>query len=176
MSRTELTRDLLQSINGMRKGESMKKAYLLLAIGLLLTAVAVAGIDFSGTWVFNAMKSDQPPAGSGGGGNLTIHQTGTLLTISRTWNKGENTENTSYTIDGAEHTNRTTQQGDTRYKAVLSGNSVHITGTTSSQSGDQPVDTTYALSDDGKILTVTGVNLGQNGTTARKQVYDKRDF
>jgi hypothetical protein len=153
----------------------MKKAYLLLASVLLLAAVAVAGNNFSGTWVFNASKSDQTQAGSGAGGNLTILRTGTLLTISRTWNKGENTVDTSYTMDGAEHTNRT-QAGDTKYKAVLSGDSVHITGTTSSQSGDQPVDTTYALSDDGKILTVTNVNLGQNGTTARKQVYDKRDF
>ena len=41
----------------------MKKAYLLLAIGLLLAAVAVAGVDFSGTWAFNASKSDQPAGG-----------------------------------------------------------------------------------------------------------------
>jgi hypothetical protein len=76
-------------------------------------------------------------------------------------------------MDGADHT-LTSQQGDTKYKAVLSANSVHITGTATSQRGDRPVDTTYALSDDGKTLTVTNVNQGQNGPTTRKQIYDKK--
>ncbi|MGD0307941.1 MAG: hypothetical protein ABSC02_01520 [Acidobacteriota bacterium] len=167
----------------------MKKAYLLLAIVLLLAVVVVAGVDFSGTWALNAEKTTAanpaPPAGGGGGGggggrggggmgggDMTIKQAGNVLTISRTMGQ-QGTVDTPYTLDGAEHTNAS-QMGDTKYKAVLSGNSVHITGTTSSQRGDRPVDTTYALSDDGKTLTVTNVNQGQNGPTTRKQIYDKK--
>lgn len=156
----------------------MKKAFLLFAIGLLLVGVALAA-DFSGTWVLNAEKSDQARGGGGGGargggmggGELTIKQAGNVLTISRAM--GQQTMDTSYTMDSAEHTN-TSQMGDLKYKAVLEGNSVHITGTQASQRGDRPVDTTYALSDDGKTLTVTNVRQGQNGPTTSKQVYDKK--
>jgi hypothetical protein len=258
----------------------MKKAHLLFAVGLLLAAVAVAGVDFSGTWAFNASKSDQPASSSSIGSTLTIKQAGNVLTISRT--ADEDTVVTSYTMDGADHsatpvqasasdletldyaksmisldgaatahvtsgnnievdgsgTNHDKVQHDVmltatlwdasgksvgtatgrledlpaghqdkyklvgtatsptwarvsvvisnvtehvaapqaglKYKAVLSGTSVHITGTRSSQSGDQPVDQTYTLSADGKTLTLTTVRQGQNGPTTRKQVYDKK--
>ncbi len=165
----------------------MKKALLLLVLTLGLVAIAVAGIDFNGIWAMNAEKTaaanPAPPAGGGGGGgggragggmgggDMTIKQEGNVLTISRTM--GQNVMETAYTMDGADHT-ATTQQGDLKYKAVLSGNSVHITGTQSSQRGDRPLDTTYALSEDGKTLTVTNVNQGQSGPTTRKQIYDKK--
>ena len=168
----------------------MKKEYLLLAIVLLLAVVVVAGVDFSGTWALNAEKTaaanPAPPAGGGGGGgggmgkggggmgggDITIKQAGNVLTISRTMGQ-QGTVDTPYTMDGAEHTN-SSQMGDTKYKAVLEGNSVHITGTTSGQRGDRPVDTTYTLSDDGKTLTVANVRQGQNGPTTSKQIYDKK--
>jgi hypothetical protein len=264
----------------------MKKAYLLLAIGLGLAAVAVAGVDFSGTWAFNASKSDQPAAAASGGGSsstgstLTIKQAGNVLTINRT--ADEDTVVTIYTMDGADHTatpvqasasnletpdyaksmisldgaakarvtsgnnievegsgtnhdkfqhdviltatlsdaggksvgtatgrledltagkrgdyklvgtttsptwakvsvvisniteHVATPQASLKYKAVLSGNSVHITGTQSSQSGDRPVDQTYTLSADGKTLTLASVRQGQNGPTTHKQVFDKK--
>jgi hypothetical protein len=67
-----------------------------------------------------------------------------------------------------------TPQATLKYKAVLSGNSVHITGTQSSQNGDRPVDQTYTLSADGKTLTLASVRQGQNGPTTRKQVFDKK--
>jgi hypothetical protein len=62
-----------------------------------------------------------------------------------------------------------------KYKAVLSANSIRITGTQGSQRGDRPVDQTYTLSGDGKTLTLATVNQGQDGTaTTRTQVYDKK--
>jgi len=166
----------------------MKNTYLLLAIVLLLAVAVVAAVDFSGTWVMNADKTTAanpaPPAGGGGGGggggrggggmgggDMTIKQAGNVMTISRMM--GQNSVDTAYTMDGADHTS-SGQQGDTKYKAVLVGNSVHITGTMTTQRGDQAVDTTYALSDDGKTLTVTTVRQGQNGPTSRKQIYDKK--
>ena len=165
----------------------MKKALLLLALGLCLIAVASAAPDFSGTWAMNAEKSAaaNPAAAAGGGGGMggarggggmggemIIKQAGNVLTLSRAM--GQNTMETAYTLDGAEHT-ATSQQGDLKYKAVLSGNSIRVTGTQGSQRGDRPVDQTYTLSDDGKTLTLATVNQGRDGTaTARKQVYDKK--
>jgi len=166
----------------------MKKAFLLLGIALLLAAMAMAaGVDFSGTFVVNAEKTaaanPAPPAGGGGGGGgrggggmggggeLTIKQAGNVLTITRTM--GGNAMDTVYTMDGAEHTN-TTPQGDLKYKAELSGSSVHITGTQASQRGDRPVDQKYTLSDDGKSMTMETTNQGPNGATTRKTIYDKK--
>lgn len=166
----------------------MKKALLLLALGLCLVAVVLAAPDFSGTWAMNAEKTAaaNPAAAAGGGGGMgggggrgggmggemTVKQAGNVLTISRAM--GQNTMETAYTLDGAEHT-ATSQQGDLKYKAVLSGNSIHITGTQGSQRGDRPVDQTYTISDDGRTLTMATVNQGQDGTaTTRKQVYDKK--
>jgi len=166
----------------------MKKAYLIIAILLVAAVAVVAAVDFSGTWAVNADKTtaaNPAPAGGGGGGggggrgggggmgggDMTIKQAGNVLTITRTM--GGNAMDTSYTMDGADHTN-TTQNGDMKYKAVLTGNSLHITGTQASQRGDRPIDQTYALSDDGKTLTVTSVNQGQNGATTRKTIYDKK--
>ena len=165
----------------------MKKALLLLALGLCLIAVALAAPDFSGTWAMNAEKSAaaNPAAAAGGGGGMggarggggmggemIIKQAGNVLTLSRAM--GQNTMETAYTLDGAEHT-ATSQMGDLKYKAVLSGNSIHITGNQGSQRGDRPVDQTYSISDDGKTLTLATVNQGQDGTaTTRKQVYDKK--
>jgi hypothetical protein len=260
----------------------MNKRCLWLAFGLLLAMVAVAGVDFSGTWVFNASKSDQSAGGGAGRSvsDLTIKQSGNVLTISRV--SEEITVVTAYTMDGADHTTASLQgagsdletpdyaksmisldgepkahvtsgsnvvvegrgtnhdkfqhdviltatlldadgkpvgtargrledlpagrqdaykltgtttsptwakvnvvianvtehvvapQRSIKYKAVLSGSSVHITGTQSSQAGDQAVDQTYALSADGKTLTLTTVRQGQNGPTIRKQVFDKK--
>ncbi len=163
----------------------MKKALLLLSLGLCLVAVSLAAPDFSGTWALNAEKTaaaNPAPAGGGGmgggrggggmgGGDMTIKHVGNVLTISRAM--GQNTMETAYTLDGAEHT-VSSQMGDLKYKAVVSGNSIHITGTQGSQRGDRPVDQTYTLSADGKTLTIATVNQGQDGSITRSQIYDKK--
>ncbi len=163
----------------------MKKALLLLAILLGLAAIVVAGVDFSGTWAVNTEKSDPAAARGGGGGGggggrgggaatpLVIKQTGNEMVITRTM--GENTMETKYIMDGAEHT-ITAQMGDTKYKAVVSGNTVSITGTQPGRGGEAtPLKVSYTLAEDGKTLTVATARVGQDGTeTIRKQVYDKK--
>ena len=161
----------------------MKKALLLLAIVLGLAAIVLAGVDFSGTWAPNAEKSDPARGGGGGGGgggrgggaptDLVIKQTGNEMVLTRTM--GGNPIETKYIMDGAEHT-LTTQMGDTKYKAVLSGNAVSITGTQPGRGGEAtPLKVSYTLSEDGKTLTVATARVGQDGTeTIRKQVYDKK--
>jgi len=162
----------------------MKKALLLFVLGLGLVAIAVAGIDFSGTWAMNAEKTaaanPAPPAGGGGGGGrgggagggeMTIKQTGAEISI--TTMRGGNPMETKYTMDGAEHSAEA-QGGTMKYKAVLSSDTLAITGTRTTQRGEQPINTKYALSADGKTLTVINVmNMGGE-SMERKSIYDKK--
>jgi len=161
----------------------MKKALLLFALGLCLVAVAVAGIDFSGTWALNAEKTaaaNPAPAGGGGGGGrgggmgggeMTIKQTGNELSISQM--RGQNVTETKYVMDGAEHSQEA-QGGTMKYKATLGGDTLAITGTRTTQRGEMPINTKYTLSADGKTLTVINVmNMGGQETT-RQQIYDKK--
>jgi len=163
----------------------MKKALLVLAIGLCMVAVALAAADFSGTWAVNAEKTTaaNPAAQAGGGGGggrggggmgggeMTIKQTGNELTISQV--RGQNTVETKYTMDGAEHSAEA-QGGTMKYKAVLTGDTLAITGTRTTQRGEMPINTKYTLSADGKTLTVINVmNMGGQ-ETERKTIYDKK--
>jgi len=157
----------------------MKRAYLVLGIGLCLVALAIAAPNFSGTWVMNPSKSDQPGGGGGGGrggggmggGEMTITQTGNEMTVTRTM--GQNTVETKYVLDGAEHTVNT-GRGDLKYKAVWSGEKLTISGTQTTQRGDSPMKAEYSLSADGKELTIANTRQGQSGETVMKSVYDKK--
>jgi hypothetical protein len=165
----------------------MKKALLLFAIGLCLVAAAYAA-NMSGTWVLDPAKSDQMGGGrqggaagaaggagqrGGGGGaaEITIAQTATEFSITRT--QGGNPSETKYTTDGAEHT-LSTQRGDTKYKAVWSGDILTISGTRAGRNGDTPFKEAYSVSADGKVLTIASTRQGQDGETTTKQVYNKK--
>jgi hypothetical protein len=152
----------------------MKKALLLVGLGLCLAVVAVAGIDFSGTWVFDAAKSDQGGGGGGRGGgapsDLTITQTGNDIGI--TSMRGGNPMETKYIMDGAEHS--VEAPAAMKYKAVLSGDTLAITGTRTTRGGEMPLNTKYTLSADGKTLTVANTTNMQGQETVRKQVFNKK--
>ncbi len=163
----------------------MKKALFLLVVVLGLAAIAVAGVDFSGTRAVNAEKTaaaNTAPAGGGGGGGgrgggmgggeMTIKQTGNELSITTT-GRGGNAVETKYIMDGAEHSTEA-QGGTVKYKATLSGDTLALTGTRTTQRGEMPLNTKYTLSADGKTLTVTNVfNMGGQ-ETERKSIYDKK--
>ncbi len=103
---------------------------------------------------------------------MTIKQTGNELTITTT-GRGGNTQETKYIMDGAEHSNET-QGGTVKYKATLSGDTLALTGTRTTQRGEMPLNTKYTLSADGKTLTVTNVfNMGGQ-ESERKSIYDKK--
>ena len=159
----------------------MKKALLLMVVGLCLVA-AVWAADMSGTWVLDTAKSDPMggarQGGGGGGGaapagpvEIVVKQTPTELSITRSF--GGNANETKYTTDGAEHT-MSTQRGDTKYKAVATADSITVTGTRAGRNGDQPFKEVYSMSADGKVLTVANTRTGQNGEQTTKQVYNKK--
>lgn len=162
----------------------MKKALLLLVLGLGLVAIAVAGVDFSGTWAINAEKTaaaNPAPPGGGqargggrggmGGGEMTIKQTGNELSVTQM--RGQNPVETKYTMDGEEHSAEA-GGGTMKYKAVLSGNTLAITGTSTTQRGERPINTKYELSADGKTLTVINVMSMGDQQMERKSIYDKK--
>ena len=156
----------------------MKKACLLFAIGLCLVAVALAAANMSGTWVLDPAKSDPMGGGRGGGGGapagpveIVIAQTAADLTITRSF--GGNAMETKYITDGAEHT-ATSQRGDLKYKASWSGGELSVTGTRTTQRGDQPMKEAYSVSADGKVLTIASTRTGPNGEQVNKQVYNKK--
>jgi hypothetical protein len=102
---------------------------------------------------------------------LTIAQTGSDISI--TSMRGGNPMETKYTMDGAEHSVEA-QGGTMKYKATLSGDTLAITGTRTTQRGEMPLNTKYTLSADGKTLTVANTMNMQGQETVRKQVYNKK--
>jgi hypothetical protein len=160
------------------KGDSMKKAYLLLAAVLCLVTAAFAGADFSGSWVLDPAKSDPMQMGRGGGGGnapieitLTITMSAAEMSVSRTTAMGAG--ETKYMLDGKENT-ASVQGGELKYKALWDGGNLTIAGTRTTQRGERPMKEVYSLSADGKVLTITSTRTGQQGETVRKQVFNKK--
>ena len=156
----------------------MKRAYLMFVLMFGLVALALAAADFSGTWVLDTAKSEMGGGGGGGRGmgggggrgmmgEMEIKQAGSEITITR----GQ--METKYVADGAEHAIET-GRGGLKYKASLQGDTLTVTGTRTTQRGDMPVNESYALSDGGKVLTVSTTMTGPNGEQTRKMVYNKK--
>lgn len=182
-----------------RKGETMKKSYLLFAVVFCLAAVFVlAAANFGGTWVLDTEKSDPAqmgrggaggaggpggggaggaggaggPGGGRGGGGGAQEMTITMSATEMTISRGTN--ETKYMLDGKENT-ATTRGGEIKYKAVWDGGNLTISGTrTSQRGGESPMKEVYSLSADGKVLTVASTRSGQQGETINKRVYNKK--
>lgn len=148
-----------------------------LVLFAMVMALAVAGLayaqakpDFSGSWALDTAKSDQMGQGGGrgmGAGPMTIKQTATDFTITRTTPNGE--MSMAYKLDGTEHE---IQMGQMTGKATakLDGAKVVIKTVRETPNGTMESTATYSLSADGKELTV--VNASSRGE--RKMVYNKQ--
>jgi hypothetical protein len=142
--------------------------------------LAVAAPDFSGTWNFDKDKSDPMRGGPGGGAppgdlsiTLVITQTGNDLQITRKMSMGgqERSSEQKFTLDGKETTNPAPMgRGELVAKATLQGEVLVIEGTQKTQRGDMPVKMEYALSEGGKVLTITSTQRERTS----KQVYNKQ--
>ncbi len=152
----------------------MKRSMLLLGLlVLVLVSVAMAAVDLSGTWAINKEKSDVPMGRGGQPGTvqdqtLTIKQSGNDLTITTTTPRGEQTA--KYTLDGKESKNPGGRGGESVSKATVEGDTVVIETTMDMGRGPMTSKTVYALSDGGKVLTMTRT-MGERST---KSVFDKK--
>jgi len=170
------------------------KRHILIALGtalLCLPAVAVAA-NFSGAWMRDAAKSDRPPdtmywltrneGGGGGGGRgrggnqppMTIQQDAGSLTVTDPQGSVH-----KYALDGKPHTVPTaTGIQKATVTAKAEGDTLVIS--TAQPYGGMPGNITldikdvWALSPDGKTLTITTTRDSAATKTITKQIYSKK--
>ena len=156
----------------------MKRTALVMGLVVLgMVAVAVAAVDLSGTWAINKDKSDVPQGRGGQPGTipdttLMIQQSGNNLTITtkRQGREGEMTSEAKYTLDGKESKNPAGRGGESVSKANMEGDTVVVETTMDMGRGPMTSKSVYALSDGGKVLTISTT---RNDRTT-KQVFDKK--
>ncbi len=159
-------------------------AAVLALILMVPTALQAQNPNFSGSWTFNAEKSQLPtaPGGQGGrgmgGGDMTIAQQGNSITITTTrqGREGPTQQATTYTIDGQNH-EVSTGRGTSTAKAEWKDGSLVITNTRSmGDRGEFTTTETYTLKENGRVLEVSSQMPGRQGgsPTAIKRVYDKK--
>ncbi len=151
----------------------------LLVFGIALLALAVAAPDLSGVWVRDKAKSDPMRMGGPGGGGqapdfevtLTIKQSGNNFEVAT--QRGERNFEAKYTLDGKENKN-TMGRGETVSKSKWDGSTLVIEGVRQFGDREMQFKEAYALSDDGKVLTVTSTTNTPQGERTSKQVYNKK--
>lgn len=183
-----------------RKVKSLQialSAMIILAfLAMPFTTYAQAGkANFSGTWAFNAEKSQmgQPPQGQGqppqgqqpqgqgqgrgfGGGNFIAKQEANILTVDRT--RGDQTVTSKYTLDGKESVN-TTGMGESKSVATWSSDGKTLTIVTNrtferdGQSTTMKTTEEWSLTDP-TILSVKSTRTSPNGDRVTTAVYDKK--
>jgi hypothetical protein len=169
----------------------MKRASMVVLLVLGLSLICLAAADFSGTWALDKAKSDPIRMGRGGdaGGpppnieiNLIIKQSGNELQITRNMIMGDNPPRTTeqkFTLDGAENKNPAPMgRGEMVSKSQWNNDVLIIEGSRkmSTPNGDFEIKSKdeYALSDGGKVLTITSTMSSPQGDRTSKQVFNKK--
>lgn len=168
---------------------------ILAFLAMPFTSYAQAGkANFSGTWAFNADKSEMGPARQGGqgqapqgqaqgqraggfgGGNFVAKQEANLLTVERSF--GEQTMATKYTLDGKESVN-STGRGESKSVATWSadGKSLKIVTTRSFERDGQT--TEMKTTEEWTLTSPTALSIkttraSQQGDRVTTAVYDKK--
>ncbi len=153
----------------------------------LLAAVAVfvftAGVsrawaakpDFSGTWKLNSAKSDFGPIPAPDKWERKVtHQDPSLkYTTTQAGQQGEMTTDTAFTTDGKETTNKMFGQ-DMKGAAKWDGDNLRIDQKGEFQGNEISIAETWALSPDGKVLTISRKINSPQGELEMKLVADKQ--
>jgi hypothetical protein len=169
----------------------MNKQALMIALGLAVLPSLAMAADFSGAWVRNAQQSDPqqyplywitrdvptPGGGFGPGGApapVMVRQTATNLQV-----VDPNRPVRNYVLDGAAHSGPA-DEGVTQLTttAAVRGETIVVAkvGTYSGLPGSVTTTTTdtWALSADGRTLTISSVRSSPARTETFKQVYTKQ--
>jgi hypothetical protein len=175
----------------------MKTKTLMMALGLAVAPGLAMAADFSGNWVRNAQASEPafgyplywmprvaPPAAGGGGGGgpgggtpapVVVRQTAANLQV-----VDPNRPVRNYALDGAPHSVPTDQRAGAQVSitAAVRGETLVVaqTGPYSGLPGSVTATTTdtWALSPDGRTLTISSVRSSPARTETSKQVYTKQ--
>jgi hypothetical protein len=147
-------------------------ALLAVAFGL---AQAQAKPNFSGSWKLNAAKSDfgAMPAPDSRADKI-VHQDPDLTdSFTQSGQMGEITADMKYSTDGKETTN-TLRGNQVKSTAKWEGDELAISGKTQFNGADVTMNDHWALSADGKTLTITRHVVSPMGETDQKIVLEKQ--
>jgi hypothetical protein len=155
---------------------SSKKVLVILAILALAALPALAKPNFSGDWKLNAAKSSfgQMPAPNSMTQKIT-HEDPKLTTATKqSSDMGDFDMQASYTTDGQECTNQGFGGAPMKSIAKWDGDALSIE--TKGQFGDNEftMSEKWALSADGKLLTITRTFKTAMGEGAQTLVFDKQ--
>jgi hypothetical protein len=148
----------------------------LLAFVVALPAMAIAQTpNFSGKWIQDMEKSDQPMGGGGRGPagpqSLTITQTATELAIERETPNGA--MKTVYKLDGSPSVNVGGRGGEVTSKSAWEGSKLVTKYSRTMGEVTVEVQETRSLEADGTLTVVTMTKGGPNGDMTRKVVFKK---
>jgi hypothetical protein len=156
-----------------------KRAIIFITSGLALliaaSQVQAAPPDFSGDWKLNIAKSDYGPIPAPEVMTRTIKHADPSLAF-KTYQKGEQGEVTTdmkYTTDGKETLNKT-PIGDAKGTAKWDGDKLIIESTRETQGVTIQAKDAWALSEGGKVLTITSHITVPQGEFDIKLVFDKQ--
>lgn len=167
----------------------MKKIMKALSLAVML-ALLVPGVinaqsgktNFSGTWAFNAEKSNLGDGGQGGGrgfgaGDMKVTQEGDNLTVATTRPGRDGgdpvTTTMKYTLDGKESVN-TSQRGESKSIATWAPDGKSLTIKTAQTFGDRTMNSTQVWTLNGANLQIARTMTTQNGDMKTTMVYDKK--
>jgi hypothetical protein len=160
----------------------MKRMHAAVYLILLAAATAVAQDakpDFTGTWTLDLTKSDfgqMPPPESLV--SVIEHKEPNLkITTTQKGAQGELTNVRALTTDGKENVNKLrTMGGEQEVKSITRWNGRALTTafTLDAQGAAVDVSDTFALSEDGKVLTVTREVKTPQGDFATTMVFNRK--
>ncbi|HLN54661.1 MAG TPA: hypothetical protein VK207_01645 [Bacteroidales bacterium] len=167
----------------------MKKIMKALSLAVML-ALLVPGLlnaqsgktNFSGTWAFNAEKSNLGDGGQGGGrgfggGDMKVTQEGNNLSVATTRPGRDGgdpvTTTMKYTLDGKESVN-TSQRGESKSTATWGSDGKSLTIKTAQTFGDRTMNSTQVWTLNGANLQIDRTMTTQNGDMKTTMVYDKK--
>jgi hypothetical protein len=158
-----------------QEGLLMRKIHEFVASFFVLALVAFAQSkpDFSGTWKLDTARSNFGALPAPQSSTLKIeHKEPTFKMVSITvGDSGERTYELSFTTDGKECTNFV---GNIELKSVAKWDGNVLTMEHKAAGGEVTVKDQWALSEDGKTLTVTRQWSGSQGETTQTLVHQKQ--
>ena len=142
----------------------------------LITVAAQQKPDFSGTWKLNVAKSDFGALpGPQSRTDVITHKDPSLsdsVTVESEEGKQQYTAN--YTTDGKEATNKIGTR-DVKTAVKWSGSSLALSSKFTYEGADVAGESTWSLSADGKVLTISIHYASSIGETDQKLVYEKQE-
>ncbi len=146
-------------------------------LALPLTAiVAQQKPDFSGTWKLNVAKSEFGALpGPQSRTDVIIHKGPSFSdSVTAETAEGKQQYTTNYTTDGKEAVNKIGPR-DVNTTVKWSGNGLVFSSKLLYNDSDVTVETTWALSGDGKTLTISAHYASTLGETDQKLIYEKQE-